>query len=203
MNKIIKTNPLKPNNRIIRHACDILKSGGLVILPTETVYGIACDPENNTAMNRLQETKGRDPNKPISRLASSINQVKELCINWNDMLEKLCTYYWPGPLTLVLETYKGWVGFRVPNHQVPLALCDQFEGLLALTSANFSGDSDSITADEAASISADIIIDGGLSSNKALPSSVIKIHNNYIECLREGSIPFIEIQKYYQSGINQ
>ena len=203
MSKIIKIDPEKPNMDKIKYACDIISRGGLVILPTETVYGIACNPQNAAAMKRLQDSKGRDPKKPISRLASSLKQVKDICLDWNDGLDALCSHYWPGPLTLVLQTDKEWIGFRIPNHKVPISLCEYYGGLLALSSANISGDSDSITAQEASSISADLIIDSGMSSKKAIPSSVIKVNKNKIEFLREGFVPFSEIQRCFQSGGNQ
>ena len=81
MNKIILTDSTNPQKEIIHHASTILSNGGLVIIPTETVYGVACDPNNNKAIKRLQKTKGREKNKPISCLCSSIDQVKKMWFN--------------------------------------------------------------------------------------------------------------------------
>ena len=124
------------DNSSLKEACKILSNGELVIIPTETVYGIACDPENSYAVKKLQEIKGRDKNKPISYLAGSIDQVKNVCINWNNGIENLCKKYWPGPLTLVLETKKDWLGFRVPNHNVPILVCNTY-GNFTISCRNF------------------------------------------------------------------
>ena len=171
-------------------------------MPTETVYGIACDPKNKKAMNTLQNAKGRDPNKPISRLASSLDQVKSMCTYWNSGLNALCYKYWPGPLTLVLDTNEGWIGFRVPNHSVPISICKKFGGLLALSSANISGKSDPKTAEDASIIPSDLIIDSGPSSDQAIPSSVVKIGKNIFNGLREGAVSFENVKKCFNTGMN-
>lgn len=202
MSKIIKIDSNNPDLSLIDEACKILSNGELVILPTETVYGIACDPENSYAVKKLQEIKGRDKNKPISYLAGSIDQVKNVCINWNNGIENLCKKYWPGPLTLVLETKKGWFGFRVPNHNVPILVCNSYGNFLALTSANISGKPDSSTAKAASILNANLILDGGLSSKKALPSSVIKVDGNEIDIIREGYLPSHKLIKCFKKGIS-
>ena len=201
MNKIILTDSTNPQKEIIHHASIILSNGGLVIIPTETVYGVACDPNNYKSIKRLQKTKGREKNKPISCLCSSIDQVKKMCINWNKSIELLCKKYWPGPLTLVLETDNGWIGFRLPKHKIPIELCNRFGNLLALSSANFSGGTDSISADQASSLDVDLILDGGLSSDRPIPSTVIKIDKNKIERIREGCLTFKEIEDYFYNGL--
>jgi L-threonylcarbamoyladenylate synthase len=131
-------NPNQPDTGAITKAVDCLAAGGLVILPTETVYGLACDPNQPKALKRLQATKGRDANKPIARLVASPAQVKSQTLHWNKGIEALCQTYWPGPLTLVLETQTGWTGFRVPDHPIPIAVATAFGSSIALTSANFS-----------------------------------------------------------------
>jgi len=201
MSKIIPTNSINPQKEIIHKASNIISNGGLVIVPTETVYGVACDPKNNEAIERLQKTKGRDKNKPISCVCSSINQVKRMCTNWNNSIDLLCKKYWPGPLTLVLETEDGWIGFRLPRHKIPVDLCNQFGDLLALSSANFSGGVDPINAGEAAALEVDLILDGGPSSEQPIPSTVIKIDKNKIERIREGCLTFREIEDYFYNGL--
>ena len=201
MSKIIVTNSINPQKEIIHKASDIISDGGLVIIPTETVYGVACDPKNSKAIDRLQKTKGRDKNKPISCVCSSIDQVKRMCTNWNNSIDLLCKKYWPGPLTLVLETESGWIGFRLPRHKIPVDLCDQFGDLLALSSANFSGGVDPINACEASALDVDLILDGGPSSDQPIPSTVIKIDKNKIERIREGCLTFREIEDYFYNGL--
>ncbi|NLX24589.1 MAG: hypoxanthine phosphoribosyltransferase [Lentisphaerae bacterium] len=173
----------------------VLNEGGLVIVPTETVYGIACNPEVPGAMEKLIAAKGRDGDKPIARLAADPQQVEDLAIHWSRRLQSLAEKYWPGALTIVLETAEGWTGFRVPNHAVALQLARICRTPLALTSANLSGEPDTRTAQEAmASVEADLVLDSGPSAEQAIPSTVVKVDGDRIECLRQGKIPFEEIE---------
>jgi len=174
-----------------------------VIVPTETVYGIACDPAVPGAMEKLVATKGRDNGKPIARLAANVEHVSATAIDWNKGLQALADRYWPGPLTIVLETAAGWTGFRVPDHAVALALARTCGRTLALTSANLSGEPDTKTAQEAiASVEADLALDSGPTAEVAIPSTVVKVDGEQIECLREGKIPFDEIQTVFSKTRN-
>jgi|GEM_PF-1078492 len=146
MSEIIQINATKPDPEIIRRACTLLEAGELVGVPTETVYGIACDPAH---LEKIYAAKERDRGKPVARLAASLEQVEALGANFGKDGRKLASTYWPGPLTLVLETPEGTTGFRVPDHEVPLALARAFGKPIALTSANKSGDTDATSAQEA------------------------------------------------------
>lgn len=191
-----------PKSDLIQKAVAVLGQGGLVIVPTETVYGVACDPAVSGAMERLIQAKGRDGDKPIARLAADGVQVKASAKNWNGGLEALATAYWPGPLTVVLETEEGWTGYRVPDHAVAVALAKQCGRTLALTSANLSGEADTKTAQEAmASIEADLVLDSGPSADKAIPSTVIKVDGSRIECLREGRLSFPDVENVFKKGL--
>lgn len=180
----------------------VLAGGGLVIVPTETVYGIACDPQVPGAMQRLAAAKGRDGGKPVARLAAGVDQVRAEAVDWGCRVEALATACWPGPLTLVLKTADGWTGYRVPDHAVALALAAACEHPLALTSANLSGQPDTRTAQEAmAAVAADLVIDSGPSAEAAVPSTVAKIDGDRIICLREGRIPFTEVKTFFEGPI--
>jgi len=146
MSEIVKIDSINPAPKIIRRACALLEAGELVGVPTETVYGIACDPAH---LKKLYAAKERDRGKPIARLAASLEQVEALGADFGRDGKALAKKYWPGPLTLVLETPEGITGFRVPDHEVPLALARAFGRPIALTSANKSGDEDAINAQEA------------------------------------------------------
>ncbi len=185
----------------LQRACDVLAQGGLVIVPTETVYGIACDPDVPGAMEKLVTAKGRDGGKPIARLAADAEQVKATALNWTPGLEALATAYWPGPLTIVLETPDGWTGYRVPDHAVAIALAKACGRVLALTSANLSGEADTKTAQEAmAEVEADLVLDSGPSAEQAIPSTVVKVDRDRIECLRPGSLPFDDVAAVFRKG---
>jgi len=146
MSERIQVHPKTPDPEIIQRACMLLEAGELVGVPTETVYGIACDPAH---LEKLYAAKERDRGKPIARLAASLEQVEALGAKFGKHGKLLAKKYWPGPLTLVLETPEGTTGFRVPDHEVPLALARAFGKPIALTSANISGGTDATNAQEA------------------------------------------------------
>jgi L-threonylcarbamoyladenylate synthase len=196
---ILNLNKEMPDPIRIQRAKSVLDEGGLVIVPTETVYGIACDPAVPGAMDKLIAAKGRDGDKPIARLAADGEQVKQAALNWNAGLDALAGKWWPGPLTIVLETSDGWTGYRVPDHAVAIELAKACGHTLALTSANLSGEPDTKTVQEAiASIQADLALNSGPSADQAIPSTVIKVDRGEICCLREGKVPFTEIQQVFQ-----
>jgi tRNA threonylcarbamoyl adenosine modification protein (Sua5/YciO/YrdC/YwlC family) len=195
---------MKPDVAALESAITVLAEGGLVIVPTETVYGIACDPTVPGAMDKLIAAKGRDGNKPIARLAGSMEQVKAEAVNWTPGLTALAEAYWPGPVTIVLETRDGWMGYRIPDHAVALGLAAKAGHALALTSANLSGEPDTRTAQEAiASVEADLALDSGPSAEAAIPSTVLKVDGQIIECLREGRVAFSEAQYVFNPGWDQ
>lgn len=190
-----------PDPDILGKARCCLAGGGLVVVPTETVYGLACDPSVPGAMEKLVAAKGRDGDKPLARLAGCTQQVKRISKRWNRGLQALADCYWPGPLTIVLETSEGWTGFRVPNHAVALGLAKTCGRMLALTSANLSGEPDTKTAEAAAAaVDADLILDSGNPSGSAVPSTVVKVSGQHIECLREGGLPFAKVEQVFKKG---
>jgi L-threonylcarbamoyladenylate synthase len=194
--------PQHPAPDAIARAAQLLSDGGLLILPTETVYGIACDPQQPQALQRLQAAKGRDANKPIARLVATPQQAKPLALNWNNGIQALCQAHWPGPLTLVLETADGWTGFRVPDHPIPIAVATAFGSALALTSANLSGQPDPRTAQETEALSADLTLDSGPTAEQAIPSTVIKIDHQTIQLLRQGALPFPNLETRFHEGLS-
>jgi L-threonylcarbamoyladenylate synthase len=173
----------------------VLARGGLVIVPTETVYGIACDPSVPGAMDTLLAAKGRDADKPVARLAADAAQAAAEVLHWDARTAALADRYWPGPLTMVLETRDGWTGFRVPDHGAARALARRCGRLLALTSANLSGEPDTRTAEEAMrAVRADLVLDSGPAAETAVPSTVVRVDGDRVECLRAGAIPIEEIE---------
>lgn len=170
-----------------------------MIVPTETVYGIACNPAVPGAMEKLVAAKGRDGGKPIARLGADPEQVAKTATNWNQKLQALADKYWPGPLTIVLETDEGWTGFRIPDHAVALGLAKTCGCALALTSANLSGSPDTRTAQEAmAAVEADLVLDSGPSGERAVASTVVKVDGDRMECLRVGCIPFEQVERIFK-----
>ncbi len=194
MNKLVQINPEKPEPEIIRRACALLEAGELVVVPTETVYGIACAPEH---LEKLYAAKERDRGKPVARLAASLAQVETLGATFGPHGRSLAKKYWPGPLTLVLDTPDGPTGFRVPAHEVPLALARAFGRPIALTSANKSGGTEALSAQEAfqtLETAVTLFLDASECIGKK-PSTVVQCFENGIKILREGAVSREEIER--------
>jgi L-threonylcarbamoyladenylate synthase len=199
MAKVIHIDREQPEAERLAEAKAVLDAGGLVIVPTETVYGIACNPAVPGAMEKLIAAKGRDGDKPIARLAADPRLVAPAAKAWHSGLQALADAYWPGSLTIVLETGDGWIGYRIPDHAVALGLARTCGCLLALTSANLSGEPDTKTAAEAMhSVSSDLVLDSGPSAAQAVPSTVVKVDGDHIELLREGCLPFEEVERTFK-----
>jgi L-threonylcarbamoyladenylate synthase len=194
MAEIVQINADRPELELIRRACMLLEAGELVVVPTETVYGIACDPEH---LEKLYAAKERDRGKPVAWLAASLEQVAALGANFGKHGRTLAEKYWPGPLTLILDTPNGLTGFRVPAHEVPLALARAFGKPIALTSANKSGGADAVSAQEAFQTLENhvaLLLDAGECSGK-VPSTVVQCLEDEIKILREGAVSSEEIER--------
>lgn len=194
MAEIVQINADRPEPELIRRACMLLEAGELVVVPTETVYGIACDPAH---LEKLYAAKERDRGKPVARLAASLEQVAALDANFGKHGRTLAKKYWPGPLTLILDTPDGLTGFRVPAHEVPLALARAFGKPIALTSANKSGGADATSAQEAFQClgnSVSLFLDALPSIGKQ-PSTVVQCLENEVKILREGAVSRKDIER--------
>ena len=150
MSAVFEVDPLRPAEaaEAVEAATEALKAGDLVILPTETVYGIASRPDDPEATGRLFEAKRRPAGLNLPVLASSAEEAFGL-VEANETARRLAAAFWPGPLTMVLPRgarsrewplgdEKGTAGVRVPDHALSLALLRR-AGPLAATSANVSG----------------------------------------------------------------
>lgn len=189
---------LKATAKNIRVVAGIVKRGGIVVYPTDTVYGLGCDPLNVGAVKRLICVKGRrDRAFPI--LAGSLDDIERVA-HLSVEARKIGENFWPGPLTLVLPKKKllpdvvtfglASVGVRIPRHKVALDLIKLSGGLLVGTSANKSGLPPPSTAAEARvqlNDEVDAILDFG-TSDLGFSSTVIELTGKKPEVLREGSI---------------
>lgn len=190
---------------VIQHAVDVLKNGGVVAFPTDTVYGLAVMPSNETTVERLYIVKGRNNAKAIAILIGDIADLKMIAKDINQLAEKLAQKFWPGPLTLVLPSQEHLprnlsqtptIGVRMPDHPVALALLRQ-TGPLAVTSANLSGQGNANTAQEVLEQLEDrihLIIDGGATPG-GVPSTVVDCSSSSPVVLREGPITFEQLQE--------
>ncbi|MEN9558015.1 MAG: hypothetical protein RL141_384 [Candidatus Parcubacteria bacterium] len=189
---------------VIAAAVRVLRRGGVVAIPTETTYGLACDPRNAAAVRKIFRIKGRDDQKPLQLIAGSTAQVAALA-TLDRYTKPLTARHWPGPLTLLLPLRKGMrlapqvspgrmVGIRVSSSPIASALARAFRHPLAATSANKSGSIPAfsgrgvIRAFEEGGMKPDLLLDAGALPRRA-PSTVARVHpDGRIEILRRGSI---------------
>jgi L-threonylcarbamoyladenylate synthase len=204
---VIKINPDKFELKELQPAVAILQQGGVIAYPTETVYGLGANIYHEKAVRRIFEIKGRDPQKPLSIMVSSIQAAEELCGNVPDFGNKLMAAYWPGPLTLIFQAANKLpkyivsvdkkIGLRFPDHPITGALMRLHREPVTSTSANISGQRDPVRASEVIEAFAkkvDLIIDGGECQTK-IPSTVVDVSGSEPVLVRAGAIPFAEIMK--------
>ena len=191
----------------IARAAAILREGGLVGMPTETVYGLAADANNAAAVARLYAAKGRPRFNPLIAHVSGIAMAKTL-VAWPDLADELAAAFWPGPLTLVLPKLGGApicdlanagldsVAIRSPGHAGARALLSAFGGPLVAPSANPSGGVSPTTArhvSEGLGDKLDLILDGGACA-VGVESTVIAILDGRATLLRPGGLERARIE---------
>ena len=193
---LLRVDPRRPDGPTIAAAVDALRRGELVLLPTDTVYGIAADPRVPGAVGRLYEAKGRDADKPVPFLVGSLGHIRSRKAELGPSGRRLARRFWPGPLTLVLRTGDTFEGFRIPDHPVTLAVLRAARSALRVTSANRSGDPPARTAEEAVAalgFAAAVALDAG-PALRGEPSTVVKIDGDSVVVLREGVLTEREIR---------
>jgi L-threonylcarbamoyladenylate synthase len=200
--RILRPDPWQPDPGLIEVAAAALIRGVLVIVPTETVYGLAADPRFPGAEMALYAAKGRPDDKPVTLFAAGLEQVKARGVVLGEAGEKLARAFWPGPLTLVVSTPEGFTGFRVPGHAVPLALLRCVGSVLAVTSANRSGEAPAVTAEGAVAALGSkvaLVLDAGPSPG-GVPSTVVRVDGERVEILRDGAISAGEIWRVVKAS---
>jgi L-threonylcarbamoyladenylate synthase len=181
---------------ILKEAVRVIKNGGIVAIPTDTVYGLAVDPYNKTAIKRLYTIKGRSEKKPVALLISSLSQVNKFALNVPKKAKDLIKKNWPGALTLIfnkkgtvpayLNSSLPTIGIRMPNHKKALAIIKACGGALAVTSANRSGEDPAVTPEQLKKmVGIDLIIEDG-ESGLGIASSVVAVSGDEITILRQG-----------------
>lgn len=182
----------------IAHAVDVLAHGGVVVFPTDTVYGLGATVFDEEGIDRLYDIKGRNHSKAIAVLLSDLSELDVVTPKPQDLTLRLAQRYWPGPLTLVIDRHPGvpaalspgpTIGVRVPDHPIALKLL-RATGPLAVTSANLSGGPNANTAQEALEQlggRVHLILDGG-STPGGVPSTVLDLTVEEPRILRPGPI---------------
>ena len=190
----------------IKEAAQILRDGGLVAFPTETVYGLGANALDASAVAKIYEMKGRPQTSPLIVHASSIEMARGLVTQWPREAEELAQRWWPGPLTLVLPKAAqipdivtaglGTVGVRIPAHPVALELIDAAGVPLAAPSANRFKELSPTTAAHVRAAFGDSIpvLDGG-PTRVGIESTVVSIADGKVTLLRPGMIALGEIER--------
>ena len=208
-NKLVPINVNNIDEEKIKKASDVLKNGGVIIHPTETLYGFAAVWNNENALKRIAQLKMRDIIKPFSILVNQINQILNIAGWAPDKLENLLHVIFPNPLTILLPRKKElplhfWnqfaeIGFRFPDFRI----CDklvEFAGQpLITTSANIANDpppKTSIEVSESLINDVDLFLDGG-DCPFQIPSTVMRFDPETlkIETIREGAFPHQKFEK--------
>jgi L-threonylcarbamoyladenylate synthase len=189
----------------IKTASEIIRTGGVVVYPTETVYGIGCAPQIESAAKRICEIKGR-ADKPLPLACSSLPVARKV-VEFNPVAERLAEVFWPGPLMLVLTAILEYgmyvthgsktLGIRVPDHEVSRSLASKCGGVIVSTSANKTGEKPPTTAEGAMQQiggGVDVILDGG-STPGGIPSTVLDLSGEQLWILRAGPITGAQIKE--------
>lgn len=201
-----------PESDLIAQAANVLRKGGVIGYPTETVYGIGCSTFKDQAVDRIFDLKHRDKSKAMIVIAADIIQISDIVDEIPESAERLMENFWPGPLTIVFNSSSlikdfefgksKTIAVRIPDNPICLSLL-KFTGFpLVSTSANISGQPSAITAKEVLNYfgdQLDLVIDGGTTPTTN-PSTVIDVTRNPARIIREGAITPLEISTVIDLG---
>ena len=207
MAKIISATP---EREAVLAALEVLDGGGTVVVPTDTVYGIAAVPDNPTAVDRIFEVKQRPTGMHLAVLVDDVEQIRLVSSDSRSEVRALAVAYWPGALTMVLPAAKdfvaplghndGTVGVRCPDHALVRAIAAAV-GPIAVTSANLHGEPTPATAAEVAERlpGADLVIDGGPCPG-GVASTVVSLVGSTPKVLRDGPISQHDIRDHWEKA---
>jgi tRNA threonylcarbamoyl adenosine modification protein (Sua5/YciO/YrdC/YwlC family) len=198
--ELLKIHPINPEGRKINHVVDVLRNGGIVIYPTDTIYGIGCDLMNRKSIERLCQVMDIKPQRlDLSFICNDLSHISEYVKRLDTPVFKILKKSLPGPYTFILESSskvprilnvnKKTVGIRIPDHQIPRTIVAQLGNPLITSSIKdddiikeYTTDPEEIYEDFKYQV--DLVIDGGPGNN--IPSSVIDCTGGDIVVIREG-----------------
>ncbi len=200
--EILKISAESPEASLVTYAAEQIKAGQVLGMPTDTFYGLAADPFNLRAVDRVYEIKSRSRHKPLSLLIESEDQAEMLARDpMPDEFYELARKFWPGPLTLIVQAASrlplkvtantGNIAIRVPQANIPLSIIRAAGVPITATSANLSGAAECTTATAVRDQLAErisIIVDGG-PSPRHVASTIVDLSEGGWRVLREGAIP--------------
>ena len=193
----------------VARAVEVLKAGGVVVYPTDTFYGLAVDPRNETAVSRLLGIKGRDAGKASPLIAASLAQA-EAAVVFDARAHSLAASFWPGPLSIVLPARPGLcaavlgggttAAIRVPDDGVARALASGLGFCITATSANLSGEPPARSIadiDAAVREGVDFALDAGVAPGGA-PSTIVDLTTETPRLVRAGAIVWERVLDFFQ-----
>ncbi len=212
--EIVKINVTRPEASLVTYVAEKIRGGDVVGMPTDTFYGLAADPFNLHAVDRIYEIKTRSRHKPLSLLIESVDQASDLAWPVPETFFLLARRFWPGPLTIIVKAdtklplkvtaNTGNVALRVPAAEVPLAIIRAIGSPITATSANLHGASECTNAHEVRDQLGDclpLIVDGG-QSPRDMPSTIVDLTDEAggWRILRQGAIPSEQIAELLGQG---
>lgn len=205
--EILKLSTEENNRAIFLRASEVIRTGGLVSFPTETVYALGADATNREAVKKVFGLKKRQEDKPIAIFLSDSKELNKFVEVITSSAKKFMGSFWPGPLTLIFKAKTGMLsyltgkegklGVRVSSSEFVQMLLKQTQTPLTATSANLTGKKEPVSADEVLEDfegKIELIIDGG-QAKEDVPSSVVDVSGDKPILLREGRISFDELKK--------
>lgn len=195
---ILEINPDHPEPRKIQKAVDILERGGVVAYPTDAVYGIGCDAANKAAVEKLHQVKGMPKGKQLAFVCADLSDISRYAVVDNAAF-RLLKRALPGPYVFILDatrevpklalTKQKTVGIRVPNHEIPRALCRALGRPLLSSTANLPGEEPMLDPHEIdeAFPRLDLVLDGGVCG--VIPTTVVDLTSGEAVVVREGVGP--------------
>lgn len=199
---------MKELEKKLAQACEVVLSGGVVVIPTETFYGLAADPFNEAAVLKIFQIKFRHHSKPLPLIASDMAAVEQLASKTSPETSRLIDRYWPGSLTVLMKTEarlpklltneEGKVGVRIPPLCAARTLARLVGGLITATSANLSGEPNPTTVrmiSPKVIAAADLVVDLGPTPG-GKPSTVIDFEKGKVRVVRDGAVSKNEIETF-------
>lgn len=205
--EMLKIDADEPEDDLVAYVAHLLESGNVAAIPTDTFYGLAVDPVNLRAVERIYEIKKRARHKPLSLLLSDVEQAYTLARDLDGAFDRLVERFWPGPLTIIVKAgsrlplrvtaYTGNVALRVPEANIPRAISRKLGLPITATSANVQGLPECTYAAcvrEQIGEQVPVIVDGG-PTGRSQATTIVDLSGggNSWMILREGAIPTHEI----------
>lgn len=195
------------NKDELNNCVEIIKNGGIVVFPTETVYGIGTNAFCEKSVRKIYEIKNRPEEKPLSILLNNINQIEKYANINNNIERKIIENFMPGPITIILERKKGLldhvapekstIGIRIPNNNIILEILKKLDLPMVAPSANISGEPSATELKDVLEVfkdKVDVCIDGG-KCEISESSTIVQVIENKVQVIRQGKIKLEQIEK--------